>query len=199
MRVAIPGPLILLLSLLPLIGCGDRPATQATASGSTTPSPGCVAGGSGFLRATLRGAINADLDWHEGDMSCEGSLRPDGTGLRITIAGPLAAATADGGPARRLRFLFGIDATGPDGPGRALATNVTAIVEGEQQLYATQGDDKCTTDSLHRATPDAAKPARQRIDARGFCTGPASSLDGSARVLVSRFDFAAALTAEEHP
>jgi hypothetical protein len=198
MRTAIPGPFVL-LSLLLLTGCGDRPATQATGAGAPGASTGCLAGGAGYLRASLRGAINADLDWRDGDMSCEGSLRPDGSGLRITIAGPLADPTAGGGPPRRLRFLFGIDATGPDGPDHALATNVTAIVEGGQQLYATQGSGKCTTDALHRATPDAAKPARQRIDARGFCTGPASSLDGSARVLVSRFDFAAALTAEEHP
>ena len=196
MHTAIPGPAAL-LSLL-LIGCGDRPAAPVAGSGSPATTSGCLAGG-GYLRATLRGAINADLDWRGANISCEGSTRPDGTGLRLTIAGPLTDPHAGGAPPRRLRFVFGIDATGPDGPDHALATNVTAIVEGEQQLFATLGDDKCTTDSLRHATPDATQPSHQRVDVRGFCTGPASTIDGAARLLLSSFDFATALTTEAHP
>jgi len=194
MHPAFPVPL-LLLGLLPLIGCGDHPAAPPVAAASVATATGCLAGGAGYLRATLRGAINADLYWRDAEMSCEGSLRPDGSGLRVTLAGPLPG---DGVP-RRLRFLFGIDAQGPDGPDRALPTNVTVIVEGAQQLYSTQGDDKCTTDSLRREIPDAQQPALRHIAARGFCTGPAATLDGSARVLVSRFDFAAVLHTEDHP
>lgn len=195
MRIAIPGPAALLALLL--IGCGDRPAAHAGDPGHTADTEaatGCL-GGNGYLRADLHGAINAALDWHDADMSCAGGLRPDGTGLRITIAGPLPAA--GGGAARHLRFLFGIEASGPDGPDHALPTNLTAIVEGEQALYATRGDDKCTIDSLRRTAPDPAQPRHLRIDVRGFCTGPATSIDGAARLLVSRFDFAASYTAEE--
>jgi hypothetical protein len=194
MHPSLPIP-VALLSLLPLLGCGDRPAAEHAASGPTAQATGCLAGGAGYLRATLRGAITADLYWRDAEMTCEGSLRPDAGGLRITLAGPLPGD----GPPRRLRFLFGIGAAGPDGPARALPTNVTAIVEGEQQLYSTQGDDKCTTDSLQRETPDAARPRLKRIEVRGFCTGPASTLDGAERVLVSRFDFAASLTTEDSP
>ena len=87
MHPALPAPLAL-LALLPLIGCGGRPAAAPVATPAVAPSTGCLAGGAGYLRATLRGAINTDLYWRDAEMSCEGSLRPDGSGLRVTLAGP---------------------------------------------------------------------------------------------------------------
>lgn len=193
MRIEISGPATLLA--LVLIGCGDR-STAETGNAAAAPQPaGCLAGDAGYLKASLRGAINADLDWHGTEMSCDGSTRPDGHGLRITIAGPLVS----NGVTRSLRFVFGIEANGPDGPDRALATNLTAIIEGEKTIYSTRGDDKCTTDSLRREIPDPTQPRQRRIDASGFCTGPASSLDGAARLLVSRFDFATTYTTEDRP
>jgi hypothetical protein len=38
-----------------------------------------------------------------------------------------------------------------------------------------------------------------RIIARGFCVAPASTLDNSARILVSRFDFAGAVVFADEP
>ncbi len=157
----------------------------------------CLPGSGAFLRATLRGALNADIDWHEAQVSCEGSARPDGRGLRITLAGPLPAAP--GLAPRRLRFVFGIDTPGPGGSDQALPTNLTVILEGEQQLFATRGDDKCTTDRLQRSELPAGASGAAQVEARGFCTSPASSLDGSARLLVSTFDFSASLSTEPAP
>jgi hypothetical protein len=197
MRNPLSGPLGLCLALL--MGCGARvpaeaanpvPAVDPPAKGTAAP---CLPAGSAYLRASLRGAINADLDWPDAQISCAGSARPDGSGLRLTLAGPLPPV-APGQPARRLRFVFGIVSAAPGAPEQALPTNVTAIIEGGQQAFATLGDDKCTTDRLQRGPVEGGL---QRIEARGFCTGPAATLDGSTRLLISTFDFAASLSTEE--
>jgi len=128
----------------------------------------------------------ADLDWRNVGLECEGGMRPDGHGIRVSFAGPLRSA----GSAHRLRFIFGIEAAGEGRSGRALPANVTLILEGERHIYSTRGDNECTVDEL-RQEPLARTARRRdyRVAARGFCVGPASSLTGPGRVLVSRFDF----------
>jgi hypothetical protein len=163
---------------------------------SAPPAPACLAGTSnGFLRARLRGALDLDLAWSSPAMQCEGGARPDGRGLRVTLAGP---AQADG---RRLRFVFGID-DAPEGA-RVLArpTNLTVIFEGEQRLFATRGNDRCTTDELRPERIGALGGPRRswRVVARGFCISPATTLDGEARLLVTSFDFASEVTYEDEP
>jgi hypothetical protein len=156
----------------------------------------CLPDAGGYLRAQLRGAINADLDWRDADIRCEGGPRPDGEGLRVSIAGPLPASAGESA-GRTLRFVFGIDTAAAVTDGSALATNLTAIVEssaagtGDPALFATRGDDKCTVDRLQRRSVDAqASGSDYRVEARGFCLGPATSLDGDTRLHVTTFDFA---------
>lgn len=190
------------LSLALLLSCGD-PVTAQTAAAAppasaAAPAAPCLPGGEAYLRARLRGAVVADLNWTDAQISCESSARPDGHGLRVTIAGPLPPSEADGAP-RRLRFVFGIDTSAGEASDRARPTNVTAILEGAQQVYATRGDGHCTTDRLTRTALEPAPAAGERVEARGFCTGPAANLDGSQRLLVTTFDFAAGLKPQETP
>jgi len=156
----------------------------------------CLPDAGGYLRAQLRGAITADLDWHDADIRCEGGPRPDGEGLRVSIAGTLPPSAGERA-GRTLRFVFGIDTAAAVTDGNALATNLTAIVEsgagsGDPALFATRGDDKCTVDRLQRRTAAGAAAGAKdyRVDARGFCLGPATSLDGAERLHVTTFDFA---------
>jgi hypothetical protein len=175
------------------------PATADTAQ--TNRATQCLADAGGYLRAQIRGAINADLDWHDADIRCEGGPRPDGQGLRVSIAGPLPASAGEHA-GRTLRFVFGIQMAATVTDGSALATNLTAIVEGgggsaDAALFATRGDDKCTVDRLQRRGAAGGSQAGQyRIEARGFCLGPANSLDGESRLLVTTFDFAARVSLE---
>ncbi|MEN9704418.1 MAG: hypothetical protein RLZZ393_297 [Pseudomonadota bacterium] len=180
-----PGPHAAALFALLVAACSAAQDAAAPTNGDST----CIPGAPAHLSARLRGAIDADLDWPDGALSCEGGPRPDGSGLRLTVAGPLAP----GG--RTLRFVFGIDTRTP-GADRDLPTNLTLIVEGAGLLFATRGADKCTVDRLRQA-PTTADGARRRIEVRGFCTGPATSTDGEARVLVERFDFATTFTTGE--
>jgi hypothetical protein len=154
---------------------------------------GCLKGGNGYLRARIRGAMNLDVDWHNAEMECDGGPRPDGSGIRVSFAGP---KHTDG---RRLRMVFGVAAAKEGSPGRELPTNLTVIFEGEQRLFATRGDDHCTVDKLEQERIGAlGGPMRAyRVIASGFCISPASTLDGSGRILVTRFDFAGNAVFEE--
>ncbi len=124
-------------------------------------------------------------------MECAGGPRPPGkdnrsNGVRVSIAGP---ARGDG---RRIRLVFGIAGVGEGAGGQALRTNVTLLFEGEKRIFATQGDDKCTVDSMtqHRVETLGGDRAVYRVVARGFCMGPATSLSREERVFITSFDFA---------
>ncbi|MCC7463005.1 MAG: hypothetical protein IT480_11155 [Gammaproteobacteria bacterium] len=179
-----------------LWGCGPRPAAPPAAV--ALPS---------FLNARLRGAIDADLAWNDPDLRSEGGARPDGSGIRVSLAGALRP----GG--QRLRLVFGITAAPGQPHARAVPTNLTVILEGANRVYATLGDDRCTIDALAQqpiapADPHAALAARDsatpaepvagdyQVDARGFCIAPAATLDGTERLLLSRFDFRARIRLE---
>jgi hypothetical protein len=190
-----PAPaLFLALSVLAvgvtLPGCARVVPSAAASPAADAPPGDCLPGERAYLRASLRGAIDADLDWRGAALQCEGGARPDNKGLRVSFLGP---ADAHG---RRLRLVFGIAARPGTGRNRNAATNVTLIVEGQRRLYATQGDDKCTVEALvQEALPAyAALPAGAsrpyRVAARGYCIGPATALDGTERLYMNRFDFA---------
>lgn len=156
---------------------------------------GCTSSGRGFLRARLRGALDLDLSWRDAEMHCAGGPRPDGRGLRVTLAGPLQS---DG---RRLRFVFGIDGVAEGSSVRARPTNLTLLLEGEQRVFATRGNAWCTTEELIPARVGALGGPRRswQISARGFCTGPATALGGTGRIVLSRFDFLTEVTFEDDP
>lgn len=171
-------------------------ALAAMPVGGTSPSPttrttGCLAAGDGYLRARVRGALDLDLDWNDTQMQCEGAPRPRGqsprsNGVRVSIAGPVR------GEGRRIRLVFGIAGIGEGESGSTLRTNVTLLFEGENRLYATLGDDKCTTDSVTQSRVETLGDHRAiyRIVARGFCIGPASNPTRTERVVITSFDFA---------
>jgi hypothetical protein len=169
-------------------GGSDQPRDHAAAT------TGCPTEG-GYLRAQLRGAITADVDWSGADMQCEGSPRPDGHGIRLTFAGrlpasPSAANEHDVQPVHQLRFIFGIDERDiAAGAAQAMPTNLTVILEGEKQLFATRGDQHCAVESLERTPLTAASSRRNRVHARGYCLAPATNAAGDARLLVPTFEF----------
>jgi hypothetical protein len=193
---------LLLFPLAAPLGNTVDSATPAPAP-TTSPQPGCLATGNGFLRARIRGALNLDIDWKNSELECDGGERPSGHGIRLSFAGP---KRSDG---RRLRMVFGVATVAEGAPGRALPTNLTVIFEGEQRLFTTHGEDRCTVDELREERLGAlGRDARSyRVVARGFCTLPALALDRDERILVSRFDFAGRVSFEspapqsqvEHP
>src|SRR5579859_6463201 len=141
--------------------------------------PGCLPGGNGYLRARIRGALNLDIDWRNAQIECDGGPRPDGSGIRVSFAGP---KRADG---KRLRMVFGVGAALEGRNGRELPTNLTVIAEGSKRVYTTGGQRHCTVDTLRQQRlPDPTrKPRLYRIVARGFCVAPASTLNQAEHIL----------------
>ena len=196
---------IRILSVLPVLLALGAAAATATPEGATPSTPqsrpptaaaaGCLPTGNGYLQARIRGAFNLDLNWHNAEIECEGGPRPDGSGVRISFAGP------PHGDGRRLRLVFGVGAVSEGRNGHDLPTNLTVIFEGEERLFATRGEDHCTVDELRQERLGAlGGPKRSwRIVARGFCISPASTLSSDARILVSRFDFAGNAVFEDEP
>ncbi len=153
---------------------------------------GCLSSGNGYVRAKVQGALELNIDWRDAELQCDGSPRPDGTGVRVSFAGP-------GSDGHRLRLVFGIAKAAEGGDGRELPTNLTVIVEGEKRVFATRGEDKCTTDSLRQERIGAlgGHSRSYRVIARGFCTGPASSLNGKSRIVLTSFDFAGGVSFDD--
>lgn len=151
----------------------------------------CLPGERGYLRASLRGAIEGELRWHGAMLQCEGGARPDGRGVRVSFLGP---ADSQG---HRLRVVFGIAAMPGAATSKTVATNVTVIAEGQNRVYATRGDDKCAVETLVQE-PLVASGHIYRVAARGYCIDPAATLDGSERLYVNRFDFAGVARFEDN-
>jgi hypothetical protein len=172
----------------PVIRMPQHPGASAPDPGPPVARPGrpCVGDGTGYVRARIRGTLNLDLNWNDAQLTCGGEPRPDGSGLRLSFAGP-----GPGGKA--LRLVFGVRSAREGTPGRELPTNLTVLLEGGR-VFATRGDDKCTTDRLSQSPlpggtgPDAARA--WRVEVSGFCVAPAAALVGPGRIVVSRFNFA---------
>ena len=165
----------------------------AASRGAAVHASTCLPGNAGYVRARLRGAQDQSIDWHAGQLQCDGDPRPDGKGMRLTFAGTLQPGN------HHLRLLFGIAAAPGAGVRRELPVNVTLIFEGERRLYSTRGDAQCMVDELRQEPLLGAKePGTLRVSARGFCVGPATAVNAqvggaagdSDELLLSRFDFA---------
>jgi hypothetical protein len=187
--------LVAACALVGLLAALPGSSAVPTKPAATAHAAGCLQSGNGYLRARIRGTLNLDIDWHNAEIECDGGSRPDGSGIRVSFAGPVQS---DG---RRMRMVFGVGDTKEGVAGRELPTNLTVIFEGEQRLFATRGEDLCTVDELKQERLGAlGGPTRSyRIVARGFCIAPASTLSGDGRILVSRFDFAGNATFEDEP
>jgi hypothetical protein len=175
------------LAALSLAACTRHTPTLVQPQIPATSS--CLPSHDGYLRVRLRGARDLDIDWHDADLECEGGERPGQGGLRLAFAGPVTS------PGHRLRFVFGVATPPGIASSREVPTNVTVIFEGDNGLYSTRGDDKCTIDELTQAPMLARDGARSpagalRVSGRGFCASPAAAIDGSDTLLLSRFDFA---------
>jgi hypothetical protein len=185
--------LITLLAAAPAAPQASANPLSGLPATSAKSAHGCLASGDGYLRARIRGALKLDVSLQNAELECDGGPRPDGSGIRVSFAGP---ARSDG---RRLRMVFGVAKATEGVTGRELPTNLTVIFEGEQRMFATRGDDKCTVDEFKQERTGAlGGPIRTyRVIARGFCISPVQALNSEQTILVNSFDFAGNVTFED--
>jgi hypothetical protein len=174
-----------LVALALCVACGRPDAAPAAAAAAPAPSTGCLTSGDGYLRATLGGAVEARIDWPNSGTQCAGESRGTPPGVRMSFR-------RDKGGDPDLLLVFGLTGVQPGAAAHEVAANVTVIVQGTAGIYGTQGDSRCTVDSLEQRPLQLA--GTYRIEARGFCTQPAHAVHGSGDVLVSTFEFAGPVT-----
>ena len=165
-------------------GAQDAPGAFTMPGSPVTPAPAapkdCLASGDGYLRARVEGAVEARVNWTNAGLRCEGEPKDTPPGVRLSFQ--RHGAKPD------LLFVFGLTGVREGRPGRAVATNLTVIVQGTDRIYGTLGDSRCTVDSLSQRRLGPGKS--YRLEARGFCTQPAHAVRGDGAVLVSTFEFA---------
>ena len=163
-------------------GAIDAPSAPAPDGGkdalASGPDARCIASSEGSLRARIDGDLRADIDWAPPLPQCRGGPRPTGDGVRLIYRGEVPGQ----GP---LLVVIGIGPLAPGQDRSQVPANVTLVREGTGRFYATQGDDKCAADEV-RQTP--VGNGSYRLTVRGYCVQPARTLDGTASVLMSRFD-----------
>jgi len=169
--------MIALVAMLAL--AGPQGATE-----SPPVAASCLGDGRGFLTARLRGELNVDLDWHQPELTCTGMMRPDGLGLRLRFAGSLPDGST-------LAIVFAPPRLAEGENGRAVPVNITVLHESAGRIYGTRGAQRCTLDEVTQRLLSGPLdgPRLWEVQARGFCTEPARSLDESGSVLITRFDF----------
>jgi hypothetical protein len=162
-------------------GIGFAASPPSLAPGQPLLLLGCLESGDGYLRAKLGGAIETRIDWPNSGTRCEGDIRDKPPGVRMSFQ-------RTGGGSPDFLFVFGISGVREGRPARDVGVNLTVILQGTSRIYGTQGDARCTVDSLSQR-PLPVK-GLYRVEARGFCTQPAHAIRGKDALLVSTFEFA---------
>jgi hypothetical protein len=171
-----------------LAACGGTSSTPKSASPAPkTAAAGCIPSGDGYLRATVAGAINAKIDWPNSGTHCEGESRGANPGVHLSFQ--RQGAVPD------VLLVFGLSQVKKGQPAHEIGANLTVILQGTDRFFGTQGESRCTVDSLSQRPLDS--PGMYRVEARGFCTQPAHAVRGDGDVLVSTFEFAGPVIYEE--
>ena len=179
--------LALALTLVVPWAAADPSAAATSGASVKAPTVTCLSSGDGYLRATIAGAVDANLDWPNSGTRCEGESRDKPPGVRLSFQ--RAAAVKP-----NLLLVFGLSGVTQGQSAHAVKANLTVIVQGTSRIYGTLGDSRCTVDSLSQRPLNSA--GVYRVEARGFCTQPAHAVRGKGDVLVSTFEFAGPVTYE---
>jgi hypothetical protein len=187
------GVCALAIAVLSGLGAHARGSDRIVSGSSTAPAAsavaGCLPSHQGYLHARLRGASDLPINWRDGQMQCDGDIRPDAREIRLTFVGRAGARD------HRIRFIFGIDAPPAAGVTHNVPAGVTVIFEGERRLYSTRGAGSCTITDLRQEPVGAPAFHILRVRARGFCIGEATAVGGRGDfLLLSTFDFQGRVT-----
>lgn len=133
------------------------------------------------MRAKIGGDLDVNIDWPNSGTQCDGEARNKPPGVRLSFKRAAGAAPD-------FLFVFGLSGVREGHSAKEVGANLTLIVQGTDRIYGTQGDARCTVDTLkQKPLPEAHS---FRVEARGFCTQPAHAVRGDGAVLVSTFEFA---------
>jgi hypothetical protein len=131
----------------------------------------CLPSGNGYLHARLGGALDKTIDWPNSGTRCQGETRNEPPGVRLSFQ-------RDPAGKENLLFVFGLTGVREGQPAHEIGTNLTLIVQGTSKIYGTQGDSRCTVDSLTQ-TP---RPLRTPIASKHVAFAPSRPMPCEAMV-----------------
>ena len=184
-RVSPPRPVLALTALLlglALLGAqrlsADRAATASTVAGEW--QEGCLEDGSGFLRVSLAGALEHDIEWRNDDMECGG------------MRGTVQFGGVPSGATQQVDLNFTIDAE-EGATGTGVPVRVTIYDRESGSNFAMSGSG-CTADVTEQSLIDENPAFRMyRVVANGTCSEPLNQLTGpgagTGEVTVGPFEF----------
>lgn len=176
----------LLAACAVLAACGEA---QEPVPAPLLPPPVAAANGcgdSGYLRTTLYGSFEGEIDWSNGELDCEGMPRPNAAGARLRFAGTTA------GSSHSLAFIVAMPGLERGATASELASNVTMIEEGSGRFFSTPGLESCWTD-IDAQTRVEGTADTWSIAGKLYCITPLPELNGDASVLLSELHFAGLL------
>jgi len=153
------------------------------------PPPAAKASGcgdNGYLRTTLYGAFEREIDWSNDELDCEGMPRPEGAGGRLRFAG-----IAPNG-VQSLAFIIAMPMLERDTTATELASNVTIIEEGSGRFFSTSGLETCWTDIDAQVNIDDASDTYS-ISGTLYCITPLPEVNGDSSVLLRELHFSGLL------
>lgn len=169
-----------------MTACEDRPAETPPPISIAEPSD-CVVGGR--LTVETFGAIQADIDWREPLVRCEGMQRPRGKGARLRFAGEVTSDDVT----RTVAFILSIPDLEKGKIADELRTRVTVIEEENARFFSTREADVCWSNITHQAPMTNADgiiiTGRYSISGLTYCVAPVAELNGAASLTLSDMQF----------
>lgn len=180
------GSLFLLAACSPNAGPAADTGAEAAGASPTDllpelPEPGLCPDG-GRLQATLYGALEGEIDWRAGDMSCEGMPRPGGAGARLRFAGTV------GEDDRAIAVIIAIPRLLRGEAGTDLPSNVTIIEEGKGRFFSTTDLDYCWVD-VDESVDTAGEDSISAISGTLSCIAPLAETNGTTSVTIDHLNF----------
>lgn len=189
MRFSANPALMIAVFCAPVIvtGCSDPPDAARRVAPLTTVASSCDAAGS--FSVTTFGSIEASIEWHGEQMTCEGMKRPADRGARLRFSGRLDS----GGEPRNLAFIISLPELAEGQTGDELSTRITVIEEDAGRFFSTQETDICWS-NIDRHQPqldsdDDVLARRYTIGGLVYCVAPIADLNGPGSLTISELRF----------
>ena len=159
-----------------LVACDNAPERDGQDSVQAAVQPVAAAstcGDVGYLRASLSGAVSAEIDWPDGALRCESMRRPDDRGVRLRLSGEVRG--------ERLAFIVALPELDAGETGAGFDSVVTITVEGSGRFFSTPNLGACWADietNQSLESTDGLHVVAGTLD----CVGPLGEFNGDAYI-----------------